>query len=103
MFAGRGSLLTFPRKPAMMQKKALLKRCLLFMKIYFLSLVAGNCVSKSSSLGEFYTTGVKHIVYALMYLRAKCLLKGIFLFIPFWNIIVMRKKRIAFFSNSLNL
>ena len=43
------------------------------------------------------------LVYALMYFRAKCLLKVIFLFIPIWNIVVMRKKGIAFFSNSFNL
>ena len=38
------------------------------------------------------------IVYALMYFRAKCLLKVILLFIPIWNIVVMRKKRDYIFS-----
>ena len=37
------------------------------------------------------------LVYALMYFRAKCLLKVIFLFIPIWNIVVMRKKRDCIF------
>ena len=45
------------------------------------------------------TLGV--ILYALMYSRAKCLLKVIF-FTLIWNIVVMRKKD-CIFSNSLNL
>ena len=31
------------------------------------------------------------LVYSLMYFRAKCLLKVIFLFIPIWNIVVIIK------------
>ena len=38
-----------------------------------------------------------YIVYALMYFRAKCLLKVMFLFIPVWKIVVMRKKRDCIF------
>ena len=37
------------------------------------------------------------LVYALMYSRAKCLLKLNFLFILIWNIVVMRKKRDCIF------
>ena len=32
------------------------------------------------------------LVYALVYFCAKCLVKMIFLLIPIWNIVVMRKK-----------
>ena len=41
------------------------------------------------------------IVYALMYFHAKCLLKVIFLFIPIWNIVVMKKRDCIFFSLNL--
>ena len=44
-----------------------------------------------------YYISILLLVYALMYFRAKCLLKVIFLFIPLWNIIVMRKKRDCIF------
>ena len=40
---------------------------------------------------------IRELVYALMYFRAKCLLKVIFLFILIWNIVVMRTKGLHFF------
>ena len=56
-----------------------------------------NTTSQMSWCLNLYTPAISSLVYAHMYFRAKCLLKVFFLFIPIWNIIVMRKKGIAFF------